>query len=230
MTQLRDSDKARVLKNGITFPVMQEEEPASGAETKNGRFAWVTTLSVQVMHSSLSSYDEADLPGLLTLLSQQFMAMQRTIEAHGGTIHRFDGDSLLAVFDKPRNGDPHAQQSVQAALCLMEQLSFLNQARLAAGAPSLRFGIGIHTGRVLLGTLLPGQQLGNAVFGDGVSMARRLGDLNTQTPFYAVFISDTTLAELGGNHAYHVDNLGAVQMSWQPRPVTVYSLMPKSGG
>ena len=81
MTQLRDSDKACVLKNGITFPVMQEEEPASSTETRNGRFAWVTTLSVQVMHSSLSSYDEADLPGLLTLLGQQFMAMQRTIEA-----------------------------------------------------------------------------------------------------------------------------------------------------
>src|SRR3989442_1173502 len=100
-------------------------------------------------------------------LARAFAEMRRTLVAHGGTVEKFIGDAVMAVFGVPQAHDDDADRAVRAAFALRDRIREMNaDARLPLG---LR--IGINSGEVVAGTGGSGEVL---VTGEPVNLAARL--------------------------------------------------------
>jgi class 3 adenylate cyclase/tetratricopeptide (TPR) repeat protein len=97
-------------------------------------------------------------------------AMRGPIERHGGTVEKFIGDAVMAVFGVPQVHEDDALRAVRAAVEMREALAALNAGLAAHGRPALQIRIGVNTGEVVAG----GGDDGTLVTGDAVNTAKRL--------------------------------------------------------
>jgi len=100
-------------------------------------------------------------------LGHAFGALSEILEAHGGTVEKFIGDAVMAVFGVPSAHDDDAERAVRAAFALRDRLTELN----ARGGPQLDIRVGIDSGEAVAGTGQGGQHL---VTGSVVNAAARL--------------------------------------------------------
>lgn len=119
-------------------------------------------------------------------------AMSEIIFAHGGTLDRYIGDGLMAVFGVPEPADDDALRAVRCAYRMTEALAVLNTERARHDLPSLEMGIGLHTGDVVLGEIGAENALSVTVVGDTVNAASRLQALSRELSA-ALVMSDETL-------------------------------------
>jgi tetratricopeptide (TPR) repeat protein len=104
-------------------------------------------------------------------MGRYFAAMRVVIERHGGTVEKYVGDAVMAVFGVPLVHDEDALRAVRAAAEMREALERLNVALQAERGVSLEARTGINTGSVVVGTGGPGEAI---VVGDAVNVAARL--------------------------------------------------------
>ena len=107
-------------------------------------------------------------------LSEYFAAMVELVFAHGGTLDKFIGDALLAVWGAPLPASDSADQAVAAARAMQEEMETLNTRWEQAGRPRLAVGIGLHHGEAFTGTIGSPRRLEYTVIGDVVNVAARL--------------------------------------------------------
>ena len=102
-------------------------------------------------------------------------AMAEVVAAHGGTIDKFQGDAVMAVFGAPEPLPDHAERALRCAIAMQLRQSELNEAGWdVADLPEMGVGIGVNTGRVIAGTVGGGGRLEYTVVGDAVNIASRL--------------------------------------------------------
>ncbi len=95
--------------------------------------------------------------------------MRAPLERHGGTLEKFIGDAVMAVFGIPQIHEDDALRAVRAAVEMREALGAMNRGLAARGRPELRVRIGVNTGEVVAG-----ENDGSLVTGDAVNTAKRL--------------------------------------------------------
>jgi class 3 adenylate cyclase len=116
--------------------------------------------------------EQLDPETLRAVTLRYFAAMRGEIERYGGTVEKFIGDAVMAVFGVPVMHEDDAARAVAAALGMRTALAELN-ADLASGlGVTLRIRIGVHTGAVVTGTEISGRQA--LVSGQTVNVAARL--------------------------------------------------------
>ncbi|HNV71700.1 MAG TPA: adenylate/guanylate cyclase domain-containing protein, partial [Candidatus Ozemobacteraceae bacterium] len=109
---------------------------------------------------------------LVDTLNEYFSRMEAVIEAHGGSIDKFIGDAIMAVFLPRLDAEPSAVRAAKAGLEMQREVSSLSEARQALNRFPIRIGVGLATGEVLLGLI--GSDSGRrdfAVTGPPVSLA-----------------------------------------------------------
>lgn len=109
-------------------------------------------------------------------LSDYFEAMVEVVFAYGGTLDKFVGDALLAVWGAPEPAAGDAQHALAAAIAMRRSLAELNARWRAQGRPELAAGIGLHAGEAFAGTIGSARRLEYTVIGDVVNLASRLCD------------------------------------------------------
>lgn len=108
------------------------------------------------------------------LLSDYFTEMVEVVFEHGGTLDKFVGDAIMALWGAPQAQDDAPDRAVRAALAMQRALAHLNARWKQAGRPELGVGIGINYGEVFVGNIGSHRRLEYTVLGDVVNVAARL--------------------------------------------------------
>jgi class 3 adenylate cyclase len=117
----------------------------------------------------LGARDIADVIG------RHLSAMAEVIAAHGGTIDKFQGDAVMAIFGAPDPLPDHPALAVRCAMAMQRRQSELNEQGWGVDSvTSLGIGIGLNTGTVIAGAIGGGGRLEYTVIGDAVNVAQRL--------------------------------------------------------
>jgi adenylate cyclase len=136
---------------------------------------------------------------IVDMLNEYFELMVETLFKYEGTLDKFMGDGIMALWGAPVAHPDDPALAVQCALEQMHVLGEFNRARLAADLLPLSIGIGIHTGPLVAGYIGSSKALSYTVIGDTANTSARLCGI-AQTG--QIIVSETTYARLGGRFEY----------------------------
>jgi adenylate cyclase len=111
---------------------------------------------------------------IVDMLNEYFEQMVEIIFKHEGTLDKFVGDEIMALFGSPVSHPDDAYRAVKVAVEQLQALEEWNRVRVAEGEPAIRIGIGINSGSVVAGYLGSSKALEYTVIGDVVNTASRL--------------------------------------------------------
>ncbi|MBH8572157.1 GAF domain-containing protein [Nostocaceae cyanobacterium CENA369] len=112
---------------------------------------------------------------VVSLLNQYFETMVEAVFNYEGTLDKFIGDALMAVFGAPLPlTENHAWRAVQSALDMRQRLAEFNQRRIVQAQPQIHIGIGISSGEVVSGNIGSHKRMDYTVIGDSVNLSSRL--------------------------------------------------------
>lgn len=155
-------------------------------------------------------------------LNEYFAAMTEVIFAHRGMINDFVGDAIMAIFGAPLADPDHALHATQSALRMDQDLRELNQRWEAAGLPTLRMGIGLHTGEVFAGNVGGAAKLKYAVVGDPVNVTARLESLNKDLGT-TILMTEEMRTVLGDR--VETRDCGETSVKGRTQPLHVYEVL-----
>lgn len=116
-------------------------------------------------------------PEIVAFLNKYHSRMVEAVFKHGGTLDKYLGDGLMVYFNAPVQQKDHAQRAVQCALQMQREIAALNAERSWHGQEDLRIGIGIHSGRAILGDIGAPHRREFTAIGDTVNVAAELEEL-----------------------------------------------------
>ena len=114
---------------------------------------------------------------LVGLLNEYFTAMVEIIEEYGGTVDKFVGDKIMAVFGHPCPLENEQQAALDAARAMLKRCDALNDSLNLTGKFILENSIGLHSGMVLAGEIGSPDRMEYTIIGDSVNVAARLETL-----------------------------------------------------
>jgi adenylate cyclase len=158
-------------------------------------------------------------------LNIYFSAMVDVLFEHRGTLDKFVGDMVMALFGAPLTDDEHADHAVQAALAMVARLDELNVAWRAQGMPEIHIGVGVNSGDMIAGTIGSDQVRSYTVIGDAVNLGSRIESLNKQYGT-SILISENTVKRL--KHQYHLRALGEVVVKGKTQAVNIFEVRAAS--
>jgi class 3 adenylate cyclase/tetratricopeptide (TPR) repeat protein len=175
----------------------------------------VTVLFADVTGSTALG-ERLDPEALRATMGRYFATMKRIIESHGGTVEKFIGDAVMAVFGIPQVHEDDALRAVRAAAQIRDELAALNAELTATRGIAIRFRTGVHTGEVVAGDPSTGQTL---VTGDTVNTAARL---EQAAPPGEILIGRETWSLV--RDAVEVEAVEPVAAKGKAQPVAAYRL------
>ena len=162
------------------------------------------------------------------MLNGHFELLSRCIEASGGTVDKFIGDSVMAFWGAPDRMDDHAARAIGAAQAIQRGVAAAN----AAGGRRIDIRVGLHTGKVVVGNIGSTSRVNYTVVGDVVNTASRLEALGKEVDGDSdcmVLLSEATVAASGGT-APPVTEVGRFQLKGRVEKTTVFALTPAAAG
>lgn len=163
--------KANLLRQ-FSPKVAEQLLAARGRIRLGGQRSEVTILNSDIRGFTQLARD-MDADDVVEMLNDYFGVLVPVIFKHGGTIDKFMGDAILAVFGSPEPDPKQHQNAVLAALDMQTAVAKLNEARQSRGAAAREFGIGIHCGEVVHGFVGTADRMEFTVISDAVNRAAR---------------------------------------------------------
>jgi adenylate cyclase len=165
--------------------------------------------------------EKSQAEDIVATLNEYFSRMVEIVFKHQGTLDKFVGDMVMALFGAPLNDPAHADHAVDAAIEMVAELKAMNARWAAAGKPPLDIGIGINTGDMIAGNIGSRAIMSYTVIGDAVNLGSRLESLNKEYGT-RIIISDATRARLTKPHS--IRPLGDVVVKGKTRPVAIFEV------
>src|SRR5215813_1400864 len=136
------------------------------------------TQTVTVLFADIRGFtrisEHAQPEKIVQLLNRYFSAMTDIIFAHGGTLDKYLGDGLMALFGAPTVTPKDAANAVSAAVAMQRRMLSINDELRAEGYPEIGIGIGLHTGEAIVGYIGSERRSEYTAIGDTVNTASRL--------------------------------------------------------
>jgi adenylate cyclase len=147
--------------------------------------------------------------------------MVQVLFEHRGTLDKFVGDMVMALFGAPLDDEEHAEHAVQTALAMAAALDALNRDWQGRGMTPLDIGIGINTGDMVAGNIGSDTIMSYTVIGDAVNLGARLESLNKEYGT-RIIISEATRSRLKGR--YDIHPLGEVVVKGKSQAVAIFEV------
>ena len=196
-----------------------------GAELAVSESSRETRKTVTVVFSDLEGStamgEKLDSEAVREVMSRYFDEMRSALERHGGTIEKYIGDAIMAVFGLPRLHEDDALRAVRAAAEMRDALAALNAELDRRWGVTIGNRTGVNTGEVVAGDPVTGQRL---VTGDTVNTAARL---EQAAPTNEVLIGEATFRLV--RHAVDVEPVNALELKGKALPVPAYRLVSIRG-
>jgi adenylate cyclase len=204
-----------VARSVVDTMLNSGELPRFGGERKN-----LTVLFSDIR--SFTTFSEKYPPeAVVTHLTEYLSAMVDVIFRHDGTLDKFVGDEIMAVYGAPYYFDNHAERACVTALDMVAELRHLQKRWSQKQMEYFHIGIGINTGKVIVGNLGSIQLFDYTVIGDEVNLGARLEGANKHYST-TIIISEKTYQEVQGKAI--VRELDQVRVKGKKKPVRIYEL------
>jgi len=215
-TEHKRASLARFLSPPIVEKIMREDAVLQLGGSKQ----IVTTMFCDIR--TFTQIAEQTAPAdLVDLLNEHFTAMTQIIFEYQGTLDKFIGDEVMALFGAPFDAPDDALRAVKAALAMQAATEELNPRRRDEQRPELNIGIGIDTGEVIAGYIGAPERMEFSVVGDRVNTARRLCSLAEPSQ---IVVGDATY-QLVKDHV-NARPIGTVILRGKQTPVHAYEIRP----
>jgi adenylate cyclase len=155
-------------------------------------------------------------------LNEYLALLTETLFEYGGTLDKFIGEAVLAVFGAPLSQGNDEEKAVHAALAMRKKATELSQRWRLSGYPEFSVGIGLHTGEVLVGNPNSPKRMQYSIVGDAASIATRLEGLNQDYKTQILMSEETYKAVESIVKARLVDTL---RIPGHIQPLAVYELL-----
>lgn len=215
-------------------------------EEKRLRQAWSMRVSPEVMEVILSNPKLAQVEGrrvtgtvffsdlrgfttfcstceperVVTQVNKYLTLATKVIRDHGGTVHKFIGDGVMAVFGDPVPHPDHADRALQASLEIQRRMTQMREQTDQADW-EMFVRIGLHSGELVAGDIGSESMLEYTVMGETVSVAARLEGLNKELGT-DILLSDAMAEMLIGE--FQLKSLGEVEVRGRPEPLEVLTV------
>lgn len=156
---------------------------------------------------------------LALFMNRYLTAMSSVIMDTGGTVDKFIGDAIMAIWGAPLDDDDQAANAVRAALAMMEKLHERQRQWENEGLPAIDIGIGINTGQMSVGNFGSDERFDYTVLGDAVNLGARLEGSNKEYGTN-IIISEYTRAALGDR--FFCRFIDMVKVKGKQQPVRIY--------
>jgi adenylate cyclase len=157
------------------------------------------------------------------MLREYLSEMTEIVFKHGGTVDKYIGDCIMALYNVPFEDPEHAVKAVRTALEFQERTIAVSQRWESRLGVALRNGVGINTGEAVVGTLGSRQRLEYTAIGDTVNLGSRLESI-TKEYKTSIIISESTYEQVKDH--FVTRELGEVTVKGKTRPVKIYAVLP----
>jgi adenylate cyclase len=163
---------------------------------------------------------------LVAFMNEYLSEMTDIIEAKGGYVEKYIGDSIVAVFGAPVDDGDHARNAAHAAVACHMRLEELNRTSPAFHGIKVAHRMGLNSGEALVGNIGSKRRFNYSVMSDAVNVASRLEGANK---YYGTTIiaSDTTVSATGSTFTWR--ELDATRVKGRTTPVKIYELVALAG-
>jgi len=226
-TKLTGEEKERTRLRGMFGQYVSDEVVekllASGLRPDLGG----ETLPVTVLFADIRNFttisERLSASEVVEMLNAYLERACEPILKAGGTVDKFIGDSIMAIFGSPVPHPDHARRALRAALDVVEaardfEKDFMKKQFAGRGLPDFRIGVGLHTGPAVIGNIGSQKRIEFTAIGDTVNIASRLEGLTKELGWPIVASSETVDAAgpgvaVGGRRGAQVKGrLGEVQV------------------
>jgi class 3 adenylate cyclase/tetratricopeptide (TPR) repeat protein len=177
----------------------------------------LATLLFCDMSGSTAMGERIDAESLRAIKFRYFQTMRSELEGHGGTVEKFIGDAVVAIFGVPTAHEDDALRAVRAAMKMRGRLAELNAELEERFGLTIALRMGVNTGEVVTGEPSTAASL---VTGDAVNVAARL---EQAAPIGEILLGDLTYRLV--RHAVSVDRVGPIALKGKAQPVPAYRLV-----
>ncbi len=163
---------SRYLSSNVVEELIKSEDIKLGGERKE-----ITVLFSDIR--DFTSMSEKITPEEVVFMLNEYLSeMTDAIFSNGGTLDKFIGDAVMAIFGTPKFQKDHALRAVKTGYLMLKKLEQLNEKWQKEGKQKFKIGIGINTGIAVAGNMGSMKRMEYTVIGDTVNLASRLESLN----------------------------------------------------
>ncbi len=181
---------------------------------------------VSILFSDIRGYttltENLEAEEVVSMLNDYFESMVEAVFKHKGTLDKYIGDAIMAVFGSPLPLEDHAWMAVQTSVEMRHRLHEFNQRRYAASKPRINIGIGINSDTVISGNIGSSKRMEFTAIGDGVNLGSRLESVSKQ---YGcdIILSDNTFKPC--QEYIWARELDYIRVKGRNEPVAIYELV-----
>ena len=175
-----------------------------------------------------TSFSEGRAPEeVVARLNEYFTAMTEEVFKQGGTLDKYLGDGLMAIFGAPVSYPDHARRALAASVGMLKRLEGLNREWQERGQVTLEVGIGVNSGSVVVGNIGSPDRMDYTVIGEEVNLASRLEGMNKEYKTQIILSERTARLLREGDlpPGWVLKSLGEAKVRGMAEPVQIYTLV-----
>ncbi len=207
-------DLSRFMSKQLVDAIVKGEHPLA----LGGKRAAVSVVFADVVGFTPLA-ETRDAEQIVALLNELFSVLTEIVFRHGGTVDKFIGDAIMAVWGAPVAQEDHAARALGAAEDMMRFLETANEGWSEKYDVQIRLGIGVNSGEALVGNIGSDKRMEYTVIGDVVNVAARLEAIAQPNQ---VLVAESTRDLVG--EAFALRKLGARKLTGRKTETGVYEL------